>query len=142
MKNIFLITIFLFSISNCLAQTDNEEIDWMQWKYIVIAGASSDFNALDNLSKSISTKTGIEYSNDLIYAGSYYPRREDTSRISIEMMWYVSKGNMQNVDTTKMVIVTGIFDFKKSALNQLQKVQEIVPTAYIKKMKLYMGCMH
>ena len=81
-------------------------------------------------------------SDDEIYAGYYFPRRDDTSRISVEMMWYYSSGNMQNTNTTKMIIVTGVFDTKKSALLQLKSVQKVVQDAYIKKMNMYMGCMH
>ncbi|MEI7801674.1 MAG: hypothetical protein WCI97_03405 [Bacteroidota bacterium] len=164
MKYFFLLALFFSCV--CEAQKNNSKNDLsdpyedaMAQMYIVIAGASADFHALDNLSKEISKKTGIEYSNDLvydsrrgmiapdssddeIYAGSYFPRRYDTSRISIEMMWYYSNGSMLNTDTTKMIIVIGIFDSKKSALLQLKSVQDAVPTAYIKKMKMYMGCMH
>lgn len=164
MNYFFLLALF-FSFE-CVAQKNNSKNDFSDsfeeltaLRYIVIAGTSADFYTLDNLLKEISKKTGIEYSNNLvydskrgmiapdssddeIYAGSYFPRRYSTSLISIEMMWYYSTGNMQNTDTTKMIIVTGIFDSKKSALLQLKLVQEVVPTAYIKKMKLYMRCLH
>lgn len=128
-------------------------------KYIVIAGTSTDYTYLENQSKKISKNTGIVFDNqdmvydkkrgmivpdtssDEIYAGGYYPRRYCDERISIEMMWYYT--DEQNNDTLKdMIIITGIFGNKEDAQKQLEKVKAAIPTAYIKKKGIYMGCMH
>lgn len=128
-------------------------------KYIVIAGVSSDYTYLETQSQKISKKTeivfdnqGMEYdkkrgiivpdsSSDEIYAGGYFPRRYDNKRISIEMLWYY-KDSVVWDSSKEMIIITGIFDEKKDAEAQLNIVKSVVPTAYIKKKSMYMGCMH
>ncbi len=127
--------------------------------YVVFAGASTNFNHLDSIAKNISAKTGIKYETDLvydnkrgmilpdtssddIYAGSYYPRRYAEERISIEMAGYYKSGDLRDADSTMMTIVTGIFGEKKDAAVNLAKVKAVVPNAYMKRVKLYQGCMH
>lgn len=129
--------------------------DNMQDKFIVIAGASKDFYQLDKKAKTLNQQSGIKYENDLaysenrgmivsdtssdeLYRGVSVPRRYDENRISIEMMhWY-----SENKDTTMMIIITGIFDSKKDAESQLSLLKNKTSDCYIKKIKLYMGCMH
>ncbi len=126
--------------------------------YVVFAGASTDFNALDATAKKISASTGIPYLNTLvfdplrgmiepdsstdeIYAGSYYPRRFAEERISIEMADYYA-GGIYPEASLRMEIVTGIYGSKKEAARNLAKVKKLVPDAYMKKVELYQGCMH
>lgn len=128
-------------------------------EYIVVAGASTDFNALDLLAKKISTVTNINYRNDLmydkkrgmilpdtssddIYAGSYFPvRRYPEELISIDMKWYFSEHQGKDGDKT-MIIVTGVFGNKEEAKKNLELIKKVVPTAYIKSVNIYLGCMH
>ncbi|HTL82723.1 MAG TPA: hypothetical protein VL651_13510 [Bacteroidia bacterium] len=128
--------------------------------YVVFAGASTDFHIMDSVAKVISSKTNIEYRNDLeydrgrgmivpdtssdeIYRGTYYPRRYTGERISVEMVWYYKSGSLADDDSSKtMCILTGIFSNRKDAAANLKKVKAIVPDAYMKKVRLYQGCMH
>jgi len=157
-KNIFLILFsgiaFIF-----LTSYRQSEDDSMANLYVVFAGVSSNFNQLDSVAKKISTKTGIKYQTDLvydkkrgmilpdtssdeIYAGTYYPRRFAEERISIEMAGYYKTGDLRDADSTLMTLVTGIFVGKKEAAANLLQVKKNVPDAYMKKVKLYQGCMH
>jgi hypothetical protein len=162
-KIFFLLSFILITTSSFSQKKDTTSIDTsiqdaMQDCYIVIAGASTDFNALDNLAKQLSKKSGIKYQSDLvydskrgmilpdtssdeIYAGEYLLRRYDDDRISIEMMSYYTNEHNE-IDRLKMIIITGIFLNKTDAAKQLKLIQQTVSTAYIKKIKLYMGCMH
>ncbi len=167
MKNVFVIFLVLILQDSFSQENKNsEKADVDQYikeatvtKYLVLAGVSNDFNALDNLAKQISKKTGIKYENgleydkkrgmivpdtssDVIYAGSYFPRRDDDEKISIEMLWYY-KNEQNDADSSRqMIIITGIFGNKKNAETQLNSVKSIVPSAYIKKKGIFMGCMH
>ena len=157
MKTKFLLLLLLaFSIKAFSQDKSDPEYETV---YIVIAGTSSDYNYLEDKSKNISKNTNISFDNggmefdqkrgmivpdtssDELYAGGYYPRRFPEERISIEMLWYYKDG--QNEETSKdMIIITGIFGNKKDAEKQLDRIKELVPTAYIKKKQMYMGCMH
>ena len=166
MKKIALLFLsILFSLNSFSQEKDRIETDVDKWvkeqtqnRYIVIAGTSSDFKALDNSAKQISTKTAIVYDNGVeIYdkddgmiipkdtikydfeAGQSMPRRYDENKISIEMMHFYSDNGALD-DTSKMIIVTGIFGNKKDAQKQLTLIQKAIPSAYIKKTQLYMGC--
>lgn len=83
-------------------------------------------------------KDTVKYDFD---AGQSVPRRYEESLISIEMMHFYSKYD-PNEDRTKMIIITGIFPNKEDAQKQLKLIQKAVPTAYIKKTMMYMGCTH
>ena len=128
--------------------------------YLIFAGASTNFHQLDSTAKLVAQKTGIKYENTLVYdskrgmivpdtssdkmyAGSYFPRRYAEERISIEMAWYYSTGTEPDSAAPKILcIVTGIYGEKKAASANLAKVKAVVPGAYMKKVKLYQGCMH
>ena len=163
----FLLLLLTFSL-NSFSQGNIDSIKAEQDKFIreatmdrniVIAGTSTNYVYLESQSKKISKKAGIVFDNqgmeydkkrgmivpdtssDGIYAGSYFPRRYDDDRISIEMMWYYH--DTQDYQGSKdMIIITGIFGSKEEAQKQLEKVKKVVPTAYLKKKGIYMGCMH
>jgi hypothetical protein len=130
-------------------------------RYVCFAGASTNFNQLDSVAKSISGKTKITYQNNLvydskrgmivpdtssdkIYAGHYFPRRDAEERISIEMVSYYKNGDLSAVDGSNkmMCIVTAVFGSKKEADLHLKKIKPIVKDAYCKKVNVYIGCMH
>lgn len=152
-----LITIFICFCSLSFRQSADE----FAKLYVVCAGASTDYHQLDSIATQISAKTGIIYRNDLvydsrkgmivpdtsndeIYRGVYYPRRYAEERISIEMEGYYKTGDLGDVDSLnkKMIIVTGIFADKKDGDKNLSSVRKVVPSANMKQLKLYQGCMH
>ena len=68
-------------------------------------------------------------------------RRYPQELISIDMRWYF--GTPQgDQDEKTMIIVTGVFGNKEDAKVNLALIKKIVPTAYIKTAKVYLGCMH
>ena len=166
-KQFLILLLFVFSINSFSQSKDTAKTEMQKHidestfpRYIIIAGASSDFKALDYSAKDISKKTGIVYSNnEMVYdkelgmivpkdtvkydidAGQDMPRRYEENLISIEMMHHYSKYDPKE-DRSKMIIITGIFPNKEDAQKQLKLIQKAVPTAYIKKIMLYMGCTH
>jgi hypothetical protein len=140
------------------APDEYDERDQYVTHYVVLAGQSSNFVALDATAKKLSEAAGIPYQNALVFdsirgmiepddsddeafAGYYYPRRFAEARISIEMADYYIDG-VYPEPSLRMAIVTGIFSGKTEAHEQLEQVKKIVPDAYIKKVGLYQGCMH
>ncbi|HYV95794.1 MAG TPA: hypothetical protein VE978_28745 [Chitinophagales bacterium] len=155
---IFLYDSIVFSQTTTKIETpDNEHYEWV---YIVFAGTSLDFHALDSVCNKIAIVTSEKYSNKLVYdkqrgmivpdssddelyAGDYSPRRYPEESISIEMLWYYFQNASLLSDSDKrMAIVTGIFENKSDAQENLKKIRPVVPDAYIKRIELYMGCMH
>jgi hypothetical protein len=157
----FSIPFFSFSQNDSLSKALQAQIESMMvWKYIVIAGSSTDFKALDASAKQIQKNSDLKYENGLeydakrgmilpdssedeLYAGGYVPRRYDSDEISIEMLWYYAEGHYSDREKDKrMVLLCGIFTSKTDAKQQLGLVKKTIPSAYIKKEKIYMGCMH
>lgn len=152
--------LYLFLISLLLLTSFRSTDEAMVPYYVVFAGASTNFSALDSTAQKISAATAINYENTLvydskrgmivpdtssdeIYAGSYFPRRYAGERISIEMAWYYAGSTEPDSAAAKtMCIITGIYGEKKEAAASLAKVKKLVPDAYMKKIKLYQGCMH
>jgi hypothetical protein len=59
------------------------------------------------------------------------------------MLWYYSQNPSLLSDSDKrMTIITGIFENKSDAQENLKKIRQVVQDAYIKRIELYMGCMH
>lgn len=151
---------FLILIAGILLTSFRPSDEEMVPYYVVFAGASTNFIALDSTAQKISAATGINYENTLVYdakrgmivpdtssdemyAGSYFPRRYAEGRISIEMVWYYAGSAEPDSAAAKtMCIITGIYSGKKEAAASLVKVKKLVPDAYMKKIKLYQGCMH
>jgi hypothetical protein len=129
-------------------------------EYLVIAGASADFNAMEYFAKDLGRKTGIVYDDmgrvyknncivwpetdpDELYRNTYVFRRWEENAISIEL-------NIEGVcfDPTEtderpvMFICAGMFGNKAEADARLALIKKYVPTAYVKKKEVYMGCMH
>ena len=77
---------------------------------------------------------------DEIYRGEYYPRRETdtTGFLSLEYYeFYSGQPGERNI-----ALVAGIFEQRKTADALLEKIKPVMPGAFIKKAKVYTGCMH
>lgn len=141
------------------AQDATPDTSAWQLSYVIIAGESEDYKTLDALAKKLGEQTGIKYDNegliwsaekqlhwpddsgDEIYAGSYYMRRFDEKRISLEMRdWYFDVKPVEY--SKKMIIVAGIYSNKKGARKQLAMIKKYAPSAYIRTTKIYIGCIH
>lgn len=148
----------MFLISSLAAWAQDTDPSAWQTSYVVIAGEAEDFDLLETKAKNLSATTSIKYdaggliynkekgliypedSNDEIYAGAYAMRRYDDNRISLEMRdhYFDNKGT----GTKKMIIVAGIYGSKAEAAKRLKEVKAHAPSAYIRKTKIYMGCIH
>jgi hypothetical protein len=129
-------------------------------EYLIIAGTSSDYYSLLTFAKDLSLKTGIVYddmgrvyrdscivnpeeSDDELYRGTYVFRRWEFGSISIELnvegIVFSPSGTSER---PKMIIVAGMGENKKEAMEKLALIRKYVPTAYLKKKEVYMGCIH
>lgn len=79
-----------------------------------------------------------KYEKDDIYAGEYFPRREQSEFLSLEYMSYYD----QTADAKKIALVAGIYAYEDEAESLLIKLQEKEPKSFIILGKVYVGCMH
>jgi len=136
--------------------------------FVIIAGESSDYIWLKQVVQDLSTKSRILYNdeglifdrklgliwppdtsgNADLYAGSYFMRRYGTmldsvNYLSLEMRdWYFNVPYEQK--SLRMIIVGGIYPDteKKAADERLKEIKKYYPTAYLRKLPIYMGCIH
>src|SRR6185503_1046497 len=147
-RKIFLVIALIFLCDSIVFSQSNTKIDTpknehYEWVYIVFAGTSLNFHALDNVCHKIANVTSEKYSNELmydkqrgmivpdssddeLYAGNYSPRRCPEESISIEMLWYYSQNPSLLSDSDKrMTIITGIFENKSDAQENLKKIRQV-----------------
>jgi hypothetical protein len=153
---IVLLKVLLLSSSLCFSQSREANVT----EYLIIAGTSKDFSALETSAKDLSNKTGIKYDDlgriykdscilypdsiqDELYRGTYVFRRMESEPISIEMnINGILFTPSETKERPKMIIVAGMFANKNDAKIRLSRVQKYIPTAYILRKEVYMGCMH
>ena len=129
-------------------------------EYMVIAGSGKDFPSLEATAKELSKKTGIPYDDlgriykdsllvwpdsidDELYRGVYVFRRWANDPITIEMnIIGVCYNPSPDKPAPLLMIVAGLYGTKKEANERLAMIKKYIPTAYIKKKEVYMGCMH
>lgn len=75
---------------------------------------------------------------DEIYAGEYFPRRSESTELSVE---YASQ-YLENCNDSLMAGIMGIYERQEEALNRLKKIKSLNPKAFVIKASLYQGCMH
>lgn len=79
-----------------------------------------------------------KYEKDDLYAGKYFPRREQSEFLSLEYMNYYD----QTADAKKIALIAGIYANQDEAESLLIKLQEKEPKGFIIVGKIYVGCMH
>lgn len=95
-------------------------------------------------------KRGLIYPDDHddeVFRGGYVARRfdktilegeeEETAYLSVER-----SDAYQGFKPGFYIVVAGIQDTRENALKQADKYKAWAPTAYVKKTKIYMGCLH
>lgn len=70
--------------------------------------------------------------------GLYFPRRNEGKTLSLEQF----RAYQRNTSGKTMVLVAGLFHNEEKAYDHLKFVKTKIPTAYILKTSLYMGCLH
>lgn len=152
----------LFLIPSALrAQEDEQVVD----RHVVILSAYKSFKdakadaekiarearvAFSMEGRVYDKKRGIIYpddSDDEVFAGEYLARRYDLTwqattekeipYLSIEM----SKG-YEGFRPGYYIVVAGIKETREQGLQQVAKFKKWAPTGYVKKTKIYMGCLH
>lgn len=129
---------------------------------VVILGSFLSYKDAAKAARKISKKTTTPYSTrnmiydkqegliwpktypDEIYAGTYYGRRGDIDcGVDVSPCLTVERSDFYSgFEKDYYIIVGGVYDSKDSA--QIEKVlahyKAVVPDAYSKKTKIYMGC--
>ncbi len=77
-------------------------------------------------------------SDDEMYRGEYLPRRGPDETMSLEYYnFYTNTSTEKNI-----ALITGIFEQKHEADSMLNVLKSLVPHAFVKKSKVFVGCMH
>jgi|GEM_PF-1950208 len=130
--------------------------------YLVIAASGKDYKKLHKTMVSVNQNFAIpintlgryynekshkiivnEDDEDEIYRGEYYPRRFEELSLSIENAYYYNDNYMEPKQfPTTMMVVAGMFNEKTKADSLRNILLKKIPDAYIKKARIYVGCMH
>ncbi len=88
-----------------------------------------------------------DHDEDTLYAGHYLLRRnnttslpghrEETEFISVEL-----SDEYPGFPNGSYLVMGGIYDDARSAKQALARYQPLAPNAYVKKTKVFMGCLH
>ncbi len=139
----------------------NQEPEPFFDKYVLVIKQTKNYEEAVSFAKQASQKLGVKFENenilyskekgiyfsedinDPLYAGSYYPRRygKDFSTgedfISLE-----NSSSYKGFSRGNIIIVYSIYDRKEDAAKALRKIKTFYKSAYFKKTKLWMGCIH
>ena len=130
---------------------------FMSDQYILILKATNDYEKAVRLAQEASTLLDLEYDNEDIkyskekgiyfsedindptYAGEYYPRRYAGEYISLENAAAYAGFAEQGT----IIVVSGIYSKEEEALEALNKTRaRYHEDAYVKKVNMWMGCIH
>lgn len=155
MKILILLTLLsLLPFSVTFAEKESIEGEFFSDRYILILKSTKDYNEALNFAHDATKKLRLEFDNenkryskekgiyfegieDDDYNGGYYPRRYDEESISLE-----NSSGYEAFSDGFIIVVGGIYNDRKSSKQALGKVKTIYPDAYIKKTKMWMGCIH
>ena len=153
--------VWVFQAPNLPGANEDGEYHPVQPRWIIILGSYKDFEQAHKQGLTIShaskvpfsmqgltydKKVGVVFSGDHPDAGTYIARRDHT-RILNEggESGYISierSDGYQGFAPGYYIIVGGIYSDRKESRTSLARFQAIIPDAYIKKSKIYMGCLH
>lgn len=140
--------------------TDTTEVfEEMQDYYIIVADEGYDYDALQKKGLEVADLLKVNFDQkgriyesgkgiivpyddkDEVYRGEYYPRRFEGEEISIEMHDYYALEDAPT-DTTRMILVAGMYETPEKAQIVLQKLKPFVPGAELMEREMYIGCLH
>lgn len=137
--------------------------DFMENRWVAILSVYPKFADAEADAKKISRESGLPFSmqgrvfdkkRGLIYpdnfeeeafAGGYVARSHNEALIGEEVTPYLSVERSDGYEGFKpgyYIVVAGIYESAQEAKAQTEKFKKWAPTAYAKKTKIYMGCMH
>ncbi|WP_276498833.1 hypothetical protein [Pontibacter litorisediminis] len=130
-----------------------------QTYYIIVSGEGYDYDALAERASGVADFLQVSFDQqgriyekgkgiivpyddeDEMYRGLYYPRRFEGSEVSIERCdYYASEDAVP--DTTKMMVVAGMFEAPEKAKAVLQKLKPHLPETKLIERDVYVGCLH
>lgn len=161
------LSLLLFALCACLVSscagtarvTDTE----MQNRWIVVLGTYQDFPEAKRDAETYAQAGGIPFSMngmifdqkglhlpdndpDQVYAGDYLLRRFNTANVGDEVvMEHLSvekSGAYTGFPSEKYIIVASIAESSKEGSRMLKRFKGIAPKAYVKKTRIFVGCMH
>lgn len=160
--SLLLVCLFLIP-AELRAQEDEQVVE----RHVMILSAYKDFDAAKADAEKISKASKVLFSMDgriydkkkgLIYpnnpddpedpfAGEYLARRYDTTYLpdSDKEIPYLSVEKSEGYEGFKpgfYIVVAGIKETRAEALQKIAKFKAWAPTAYVKKTKIYIGCLH
>ncbi|MGB1128421.1 MAG: hypothetical protein ACPG4K_00125 [Haloferula sp.] len=167
MNRRFTLIIALFFATFCLSPgtaTANVE-DQTEERHVAILSVYKSFEAALADAKKISKASKVPFSmEDRIYdkkrgiifpddypdeafQGGYLARREDKTILpgSDDLVAYLSIEKSDAYDGFKpgfYMVVAGIRETRAEALKQADQFKKWAPAAYVKKTRIYMGCLH
>lgn len=123
-------------------------------RYILILKSTKDYNEARSFAFKASKKLGLRFDNENVryskekgiyfegiedddYNGEYYPRRYAKESISLE-----NSDGYKGLAAGFIIVVGGIYNDRKSSNQALGKVKVVYGGAYVKKTKMWMGCIH
>lgn len=140
-----------------------QENDFVEDRWVVILSAYSDFASAKADAEKLAKNGKIPFSMDgriydkkrgLIYpgnspdepfAGSYVARRYNETEIGGKDREYLSVERSDGYAGFKpgfYIVVAGIYANQAAAAKQVARFKGLAPSAYSKKTRIYMGCLH
>lgn len=130
------------------------EEDFYSDRYILILKSTKDYNEAVDFARNAAKKLGLKFDNenrryskekgiyfegiqDDDYNGGYYPRRYTDEFISLE-----NSSSYQGFRDGFIIVVCGIHNDKRASNQALAKIKPFYADAYVKKTKMWMGCIH
>ena len=165
MRSIIVVIFALVGLLTASAIICAKEPDFLENRYVAILTANKSFDSARADAMRISKAAGIPFSmegriydkkrgliypdnfDDEVFRGSYVARRYHTARLSEKQTdtEYLSVERSDGYDGFKpgfYIVVAGIQQTSAAAEKQVKRFAAWAPTAYPKKTKIYMGCMH
>lgn len=156
-------SLVLFSILAFLPQLPAQESDFMENRWVTILTAQKSFAEAKKDAEKIAKESGLPFSmegrvydkkagliyprnyEDEVFAGQYVARRYNETSIKNKDTAYLSIERSDGYDGFTpgyYIVVAGVYESAKDAQAQAKRFSPWAPTAYAKKTKIYMGCMH
>ncbi len=165
MRSIFALFLALFGLIAAPPIVSAKDPDFLANRWVVILSVYNTFDAAHSDAKKIAKASNIQFSmrgrvfdkkrgliypdnfDDEIFRGQYSARRYHKAVLKVgeEQSEYLSVERSEGYDGFRKnlyLVVAGIHDSPAAAQAQAQQFAKWAPTAYAKKTKIYMGCLH
>lgn len=155
-----LASLILLSLISCAFAQEGE---FMENRWVAILSAQESFADAKAEAQKFAKATGVPFSmegrvfdkkkgliyptnfDDEVLAGQYVARRYNETHIKDKDVPYLSVERSDGYEGFKpgyYIVVAGVYENAKAAEAQVKRFSSLAPTGYVKKAKIYMGCMH